>query len=139
MNSKQYFRTKVHVSNITDNTLSGTITLYDTTGSIFYDDNSTSGGNIESVGFDTYAEGTGAGGTTVSFTIAPHSTGSITLVMKTSPNPVWFEGYGIIEWKNVEGNDVYGLVAQAHCNFRMAGATGLENSYAISVNNGMPF
>ena len=138
VNSTQYFRTLVNVTNITDNELSGTIKFYNTNGSLFYDDNSATGGNIQSQYFDTYSESVGSGTTSVSFTLNAHSTGSVTMSMKSNSS-TWFEGYAVIEWDNVEGDDVYGLVAHGHCNYRIVGTNSMENSYSIPVNTGMPF
>lgn len=136
--SGEYFRTLINVTNITDNKLSGTIKLYKRDGTLLYDDNRALGGDIESAGFFSYSEGTGSGATSISFTINPRSTGSVYLTMKSS-SMTRFEGYGVIDWENVEGDDVYGLVAHGYCNYRIVGTNSMENSYAIPINNGMPF
>lgn len=120
------------LSNITNAPISVTITLFKNDGSIFKDDNSRITGLITAGAYLDYNED--PSNATVSFTLAPNSTGMITINSSISG----YTGYGIIGW-NQASNAVHGLVAYSK-SYAYASAPGPNtDSHSIPINGGLPF
>jgi len=103
------------ISNITDNYISVTIKLYDQYGNVL---SPTSYRNF--VSSNTQLE--------------PKSSGLITISFDTSKY-----GFGVIEWKNLEGDDdTVALVANGFRSVLVLSGSR-RGDYSISVNNGLPF
>lgn len=131
--------TRLTLTNITDNTLSGTIKLYQHDGTLFYDTSSGSA-DIQAYYFASYSEGTTSAPYTATFTMNANTTCTIVIYMKGTV-ATNFDGYAKIDWENVTGDDVYGLVANGDNYFlnRLTSGEGLLSRHAIPINMGMPF
>jgi hypothetical protein len=128
---EQYaFATVFNVSNITDNPITVTVTLFNTDGTILTDDNNMNAGRISGVNLLNYSDQNTD--STLTFTLNPHATGQIITKMNTSITNV---GYGVIQWRQ-EGNAAYGLVAHSNVVYNVVGDS---SRYAIPINGGLPF
>lgn len=134
-NSTHNYLTNLFISNITDHTISGTVKLYQTDGTILHDDNTADAGNIIGGDFATYSESTSTGEKTIAFTLSPHASGTVVLWMKAAPDTT-FKGYAKIEWKNVDGDDNYGLIANGEM---LSFINGSPATYTLPINDGRPF
>lgn len=119
------------VSNITDNPISVTVTLYNSDGSILVDDNSANTGRItgtnELINFTDQNTDS-----TLTFTLSAHSTGIFYTYHNT---PTTKYGYGIIKWQQ-DGNALQGLVAQGSYVYTSSGEI---SHFSIPINGGLPF
>ena len=109
------FSTVIDVSNITDNPLYITFTVYG------------SAGNVISSTYLSYGNINSSTGE-----IAANNTG----FLQISGLPSNDYGYAIVTWKNKSGDDAIGLVAQG---LRIYSDSSVRSEYAIPINNGMPF
>ena len=119
------------VSNITDNPINVTVTLYDMDGSIVIDDNDASAGRITNVsGLLNYCDENS--NSSLTFTLNAHSTGVFSLPFTTSLHI----GYGVINWFQ-DSNALQGLVAWgAEC---YTEASGDADRASFEINSGLPF
>ncbi len=126
------FNYYIDVSNITDNPIEVTLTLYDKDGSIIKDDNNVSAGQIKAYTVLNYCDQNVD--STASFTLNPHCTGIIELAL----NPIGKYGYGVIEWKQ-NGSIMKGLISCGYMyNYKNDSTTVQSISY-FDINGGLPF
>lgn len=131
------WHTHWYISNITDSSLTVTITLYDQSGNIITDDNSSSTGLIQALNVTNYSDNNT--GSTVSFNIGADSAGYVSIHSQTSGS--WKYGYGIIEWSQGTNNKKYqALIVHSRCTrLKVNGSLVYESAYGIPINNGQPF
>lgn len=122
------------VTNITDNPINVTVTLYNNDGTMLVDDNSATTGIITSGQPDqllNYCDQ--STNSSATFTINAHCTGKLLL----STTTVSRTGYGIIQWTQNTGNTLQGLVVSGF-QFINSG-TDQATVLPIDVNGGLPF
>jgi hypothetical protein len=123
-----------YITNITNSTITVTLTFYDNTGNVITDgDGSSATGVIMGSGLTTnYNES--VTGASVSFDIPAHNTVNVQLRCSS-----WQHGYGTIEWSQ-NSQELHGLVA--YC-FNSMYSLGISSAYKVEryipINNGMPF
>ena len=126
--------TGVFLSNITDDFIDVTITLYNNSGILVTDDNSSSTGLITgSAQLINYNDNNLD--STLTFRLAAHSTGYFHLNNKLTATGMDY-GYGVIKWSQ-SGSQLQGLVAWA-CEFTGKSATN-EFTSSIKINGVLPF
>jgi hypothetical protein len=123
-------KTVFSVSNITDEQISVTVTLYEKDGTIITDDNSSSAGRITGSNLLNYDDQNTD--STLTFTLDAHCTGYFSTNYTSS---VKF-GYGVIQWQQ-DSNALLGLVVVGAENIYVD--TDADSRYLVPVNNGLPF
>jgi hypothetical protein len=123
--SSNYFEPQFYFSNITNNPLTVTITLYDKTGSIL-----TSGFHISN---NVSNPNTSPSNASLSFDLAANATCTLKIWLSSSSDNY---GYGIIEWTQ-NSTAICGLIAHG-CDW-YKNVSGAWTSYALPINNGLPF
>jgi hypothetical protein len=125
--------TWLYVHNITDNPINVSMTIYKDDGTILTDDGTSSTGLVTTIltiggtELSNYSETTT--GTTLTFTLNAHCSGSILLGSTTAASTI---GYGVFNWSQ-EGTTYQGLVVSGYY-----GKVGTWMA-PVSVNDGNPF
>jgi len=122
--SSSYVQPQLFISNITNNSISITITFYDKNGAILT--GVVSGLNLNNLN-------SSPGNASISFDLAANATGYVFLNLNSASTNF---GYGIIGWTQ-NSTAVYGLVANGSNVWYNNGRW--INSYSIPINNGLPF
>ncbi len=139
--TSSYTAIYLYISNITENTIETTITLYDNSGNIVYESSSgQSTGDIRADTVSSYTEATSsADGYTATFKIAAKQTCSLKI---NAPSGTPRHVFGTIEWKNDSSNDddEVALVANAMNSYVYIESSRARNSkYSLQINSHMPF
>ena len=122
--------TWISVSNITDNPIDVTVTLYKTDGTIFTDDNNIDTGLITGIHLQNYSDQ--VTDATLTFTLNAHSTGWFKIMYSPTDN----NGYGIIKWSQ-NSNELHGVVANGGYYEHLS--NGEISRQALTINGGLPF
>lgn len=123
-------------SNITDNPINVTVTLYNSDGTLLTDDGSNSSGILKEllVGgtykFFNYSDKNSDSSAT--FTINAHSTEILSIGNKSYQTA----GYGMVQWTQNNSTVLQGMISTGEVQIQTNGA--FDRQYT-TVNNGLPF
>lgn len=123
----------IEMSNISNNVITVSITLYDKNGSVFIDDGGEDSGDITADNVINYSDS--CYNHTAEFDIEPH--GTISFVAFHTAGVEKNYHYGIIEWES-DSMDANALIATLRRNNHFYNS----NTYsmmAVPINNGLPF
>jgi hypothetical protein len=130
-----YISNTLTIHNITENTISVKITLYQVDGTILYDNQSRTTGKVKgSTTCTNYVEPTT--GASITFDLAAHKTENISIVGDTDLNNS--NGYGLIEWTQ-DSTVVHAVVATNLEVGKNAWGSSTSGMQTILINGGLAF